>query len=193
MNSVSSCLLLAPNVNFLVHVWILDAELLCLWLLWKPWCAWLTVFSVAHIPCCWNSYVMQSKPSLWINCRTIRPTSHSIQAKIQSHSKKIPLYPFFILNAVPAVWRHVQHMLHAQTYRFSIWNSIAVIRGSLWVVIWPKEPLGISHVNLDLLGDIHCSVKDEPISHTISVPTKRSSCSLQQQMGTFLSDVQLSL
>lgn len=57
--------------------------------------------------------------------------------------------------------------------KFFLWNSTAVVQGSLQRARadpkshWAAEP---SHVSLDLsiwpaLGNVHCGVKDEPISH----------------------------
>lgn len=109
-----------------------------------------------------------------LNCRTVCLTSYSVY-KLKSRSTARTFFcvchtsgcSFYVLKAVLAVWQHVQLMLHAQTARCPIVNSCSELP-SLWSgeickhLGLTERARGISHVNLDLLGDIHCSVKDEP-------------------------------
>lgn len=191
---------------------------------------WLMVFIVSHISGCWNSFIwckasflngsniyftaeLYFQLYMYIYCRSPDPQwENSFVFFVPVTRLGVHLWRQSWLTATCAAYATCTNRL-VPNWKFLFWNSIAVIRGSLQAA-WsdPKScwTAGISHVNLDLpiwpsLGDIHCSAKDEPISHKELYLSqilqslkyrhlfKWTANSLQQKMKTCLSDMQLSL
>lgn len=135
------------NINCLMHVWILDADLLC----HHPGtCDWCGLQCLTHIRLL--EQLLKAKPASVMD-QIYRPTSlqnymfnftctYPVKANVQIHSKKIlfcSLLNFwvFIWEGSPGCMTTTCAAYAACTNRpmpnrkFLLWNSIAVIRGSL--------------------------------------------------------------
>lgn len=146
------------------------------------WCSVSHTYQAAGTVIQWKASFLYGLNILY--CRILCPSAHVVKEKAKIYSKKIPLrmlnsWVFSFCEGGPGCVTATCSAYAACTNRpmpnrkFLVWNSIAVIQGSLqtaWSDPKSRWAQGISHVNLDLpiwpsLGDIHCSVKDEPISH----------------------------